>query len=125
MRTRRRAIRGWSHSLRREKAFPRLRFLQARRGTHPHRSLRENRNVSHGAQAMSDFQTHTVENQPPEFAPRDLWADDVALREALAREGGEAHVERGARYGLLAGGELRSAEPTSELPYHRRNSYPV
>src|SRR3546814_6893041 len=103
MRTRRRAIRGWSHSLRREKAFPRLRFLQARRGTHPHRSLRENRNVSHGAQAMSDFQTHTVENQPPEFAPRDLWADDVALREALASEGGEAHVER------------RSEEHTSEL----------
>src|SRR3546814_12006227 len=66
----------------------------------------ENRNVSHGAQAMSDFQTHTVENQPPEFAPRDLWADDVALREALAREGGEAHVERVARYGVLAGGEL-------------------
>src|SRR3546814_12247485 len=55
---------------------------------------------------MSDFQTHTVENQPPEFAPRDLWADDVALREALAREGGEAHVERVARYGVLAGGEL-------------------
>src|SRR3546814_11943202 len=35
-----------------------------------------------------------------------LWADDVALREALAREGGEVHVERVARYGVLAGGEL-------------------
>ncbi|MFC3715202.1 isovaleryl-CoA dehydrogenase [Luteimonas soli] len=55
---------------------------------------------------MPDFQTHTVENQPPEFAPCDLWADDVALREALAREGGEAHGERVARYGALAGGEL-------------------
>ena len=55
---------------------------------------------------MSDFQTHAVENQPPEFGPRDLWADDVALREALAREGGDAHAERVARYGVLAGGEL-------------------
>src|SRR3546814_6123521 len=94
---------------------------------------------------MSDFQTHTVENQPPEFAPRDLWADDVALREALAREGGEAHVERVARYGVLAGGELyalsfdahrdrprlrthdrfRSEEHTSELQSLMRISYAV
>ena len=35
-----------------------------------------------GAQA-----THAVENQPPEFAPRDLWRDDAALSEALVREG--------------------------------------
>src|SRR5690606_28603575 len=55
---------------------------------------------------MTDFQTHAVENQPPEFAPRDLWADDVALREALAREGGGAHADRVAGYGALAGGEL-------------------
>src|SRR3546814_11197622 len=61
------------------------------------RGLGQNRGNASGAQAMSDFQTHTVENQSPEFAPRDLWADDVALREALAREGGEAHVERVAR----------------------------
>ena len=57
---------------------------------------------------MSDFQTHAVENQPPEFAPRDLWADDAALREALVREGGEKHVDRVARYGALAGGELHA-----------------
>ena len=55
---------------------------------------------------MSRFQTHVVDNQPPEFAPRDLWADDVALREALAREGGDAHAGRVAGYGALAGGEL-------------------
>src|SRR5690606_1079981 len=55
---------------------------------------------------MTDFQTHAVENQPPEFAPRDQWADDVALREALAREGGGAHADRVAGYGALAGGEL-------------------
>ena len=55
---------------------------------------------------MQRFQTHAVDNQPPEFAPRDLWQDDIALREALAREGGAAHVDRVARYGALAGGEL-------------------
>ncbi len=50
--------------------------------------------------------THAVDNQPPEFAPRDLWVDDIALREAVAREGGDGHVERLARYGALAGSEL-------------------
>ncbi|MBA2238260.1 MAG: acyl-CoA dehydrogenase family protein, partial [Lysobacter sp.] len=45
-------------------------------------------------------------NQPPEFAPRDLWADDAALREAVAREGGSAFAARIARYGALAGGAL-------------------
>ena len=55
---------------------------------------------------MTRFQTHAVDNQPPEFAPRDLWADDIALREAVAREGGDGHAQRLARYGALAGGEL-------------------
>ncbi|HVI58411.1 MAG TPA: acyl-CoA dehydrogenase family protein [Luteimonas sp.] len=55
---------------------------------------------------MNRFQTHVVDNQPPEFGPRDLWTDDVALREALAREGGEAFAPRVAAYGALAGGEL-------------------
>lgn len=45
-------------------------------------------------------------NQAPEFAPRDLWADDVALREAVAREGGGDFADRLARYGRLAGDEL-------------------
>ncbi|MCC8362019.1 acyl-CoA dehydrogenase family protein [Lysobacter sp. A6] len=45
-------------------------------------------------------------NQPPEFAPRDLWADDAALREALAREGAGAFAERVAVYGALAGDVL-------------------
>lgn len=53
-----------------------------------------------------DGPTHVVENQPPEFAPRDLWRDDVALREALAREGGEAFAPQVAAYGALAGSEL-------------------
>jgi putative acyl-CoA dehydrogenase len=48
------------------------------------------------------------DNQPPEFAPRDLWADDVPLREAVAREGGGAFADRLAAYGRLAGGELHA-----------------
>ena len=50
--------------------------------------------------------THDVDNQPPEFAPRDLWHDDIALREALAREGGTGFEAKVAAYGALAGGEL-------------------
>ncbi|MCI4567423.1 acyl-CoA dehydrogenase family protein [Lysobacter sp. CFH 32150] len=52
------------------------------------------------------FETHLVDNQPPEFAPRDLWADDMALREAVQREGGMEFAERIARYGAVAGDEL-------------------
>ena len=46
------------------------------------------------------------DNQPPEFAPRDLWRDDAALREAVEREGGRAFADRIAAYGALAGSEL-------------------
>jgi putative acyl-CoA dehydrogenase len=52
------------------------------------------------------FQTHHVDNQPPEFAPRDLWATDAALREAIEREGGATFVDPLAAYGALAGSEL-------------------
>ncbi|MGY0612024.1 acyl-CoA dehydrogenase family protein [Luteimonas sp. A501] len=55
---------------------------------------------------MKPFQTHVVDNQPPPFTSRDLWHDDVALREALAREGGQAFANEVATYGALAGGEL-------------------
>jgi putative acyl-CoA dehydrogenase len=55
---------------------------------------------------MPPFQTHVVDNQPPEFAPRDLWATDRALREAVAREGGGAFEGGLATYGALAGDEL-------------------
>ena len=34
---------------------------------------------------LPPFETHAVENQPPEFAPRNLWLDDVVLREAIQR----------------------------------------
>lgn len=55
---------------------------------------------------LPPFATHRVENQPPPFAPRDLWRDDLALREAVGREGGEGFAERLSVYGALAGGEL-------------------
>src|SRR4051812_39116642 len=52
------------------------------------------------------FLTHTVDNQAPPLAPYNLWTADVALREAVAREGGgwaEAELKA---YGAIAGGEL-------------------
>ncbi|GAB1596735.1 acyl-CoA dehydrogenase family protein [Lysobacter claricitrinus] len=52
------------------------------------------------------FETHEVANQPPEFAPRDLWRDDVALRDAMHREGGAAFETNVATYGALAGDAL-------------------
>ncbi|KGM55522.1 acyl-CoA dehydrogenase [Lysobacter daejeonensis GH1-9] len=55
---------------------------------------------------LPPFETHVVDNQPPEFAPRDLWADDIALRDAVGREGGAAFATQLAAYGTLAGGEL-------------------
>jgi len=55
---------------------------------------------------MHGSATHGVDKQPPEFAPRDLWRDDPALREALQREGGGAFADTVAGYGALAGSEL-------------------
>ena len=40
------------------------------------------------------FDTHQVGNQPPVFFPRDLWQDDIALRDAALREGAGALVEQ-------------------------------
>ncbi len=52
------------------------------------------------------FETHRVDNQPPEFGPRDLWRDDVVLRAAIEREGASEHTASIAAYGALAGGVL-------------------
>ncbi|MGY0798106.1 acyl-CoA dehydrogenase family protein [Lysobacter sp. A286] len=54
----------------------------------------------------STYQTHQVQNQPPPFAPRDLWRDDVVLREAAAAEGAGAYLEPLGTYGDLAGSHL-------------------
>ena len=56
--------------------------------------------------ALPPFETHAVDNQPPPFAPRDLWHDDVALREAVDREGASGFAGRVAAYGALAGSTL-------------------
>jgi putative acyl-CoA dehydrogenase len=55
---------------------------------------------------LPPFATHRVENQPPPFAPRDLWNDDAALREAVRREGGDDFAGQFAAYGVLAGGDI-------------------
>ena len=52
------------------------------------------------------FQTHAVDNQPPVRGPRDLYADDRPLREALQREGGDWARDEVQAYARLAGGEL-------------------
>ena len=52
------------------------------------------------------FETHEVLNQVPDFAPRDLWLDDPALREAVQREGAAHFVGRLHDYGMLAGSHL-------------------
>jgi len=45
-------------------------------------------------------------NQPPEFAPRDLWTEDIALREAVLREGAQTFSGQIADYARLAGDTL-------------------
>ena len=75
---------------------------------------------------QSPFDTHEVNNQPPPFAPRDLWTDDIALREAVAREGGDVFATQLATYGVLAGDRvLRLADEAHRdrprLQTHDRN----
>ena len=55
---------------------------------------------------LPPFETHLVVNQPPEFAPQDLWAGDIALRDAVEREGAGAFAAQLAAYGALAGSDL-------------------
>jgi putative acyl-CoA dehydrogenase len=55
------------------------------------------------------FETHTVDNQPPAFAGRNLWQDDQALQEAVAREGAQSYRNALAHYGDIAGGDLYHA----------------
>ncbi len=50
--------------------------------------------------------THEVFNQPPPLAPYNAYTSDVALREAVRREGGARAEDRLEKYGAIAGGEL-------------------
>ncbi len=55
------------------------------------------------------FETHTVDNQVPPFEGRNLWQDDTALREGVARAGGGGFAQPLEHYGELAGGDLYRA----------------
>jgi putative acyl-CoA dehydrogenase len=52
------------------------------------------------------YDTHEVTNQPPDFAPYDPWACDIALREAVAREGADAFAPHLQAYARIAGDVL-------------------
>jgi putative acyl-CoA dehydrogenase len=57
--------------------------------------------------SLSDrFLTHEVSNQTPAIGPYDAWTTDLALREAVAREGGAWAEAALGDYGRIAGGEL-------------------
>jgi putative acyl-CoA dehydrogenase len=51
------------------------------------------------------LETHTVENQPPPFAGRNLYLTDLALCEAVKREAGDWLHERASALGAVAGSE--------------------
>lgn len=54
----------------------------------------------------ASFATHEVENQPLALGHYNAWSTDTALREAVAREGGDWAAGALDDYGALAGGEL-------------------
>ena len=47
--------------------------------------------------------THDVTNVPEPLGEQDLWASDIALREAVTREGGGFAEERLAAFGKISG----------------------
>ncbi len=51
----------------------------------------------------SALETHEVTNQPPPFEDINLYTSDLALTEAVRREGGRPHDERLASFGASAG----------------------
>ena len=55
---------------------------------------------------LPPFETHCVDNQPPDFAPRDLWSTDIALREAIQANGAGGFAGDIAAYARLAGDTL-------------------
>jgi putative acyl-CoA dehydrogenase len=72
------------------------------------------------------LETHEVQNQPPEFAGRNSYASDPALRAATRREGGEwvdaAALALGAQVGsesVLEAGELANRNPPELVTFDR------
>jgi len=60
-------------------------------------------------QSPAPFETHVVDNQPMPFRDHDLWAEDLALQEAVQREGAASFSKPLQHYGKLAGGDLYNA----------------
>ncbi len=56
-------------------------------------------------QPLADLATHEVTNMPPHMGDQDLWSQDLALREGVAREGGDWATGELAALGTLAGSE--------------------
>ena len=52
---------------------------------------------------LADLPTHEVINMPPHLGDQDLWRDDLALQEAVGREGGDWARQKLAAFGKIAG----------------------
>ncbi len=52
---------------------------------------------------LASLPTHDVTNMPPHLGDQDLWHGDVALREGVAREGGDWAADKLAAFGRIAG----------------------
>ena len=52
---------------------------------------------------LANLPTHEVTNMPPYLGGQDLWMDDIALREGVAREGGSSVENRLSAFGKIAG----------------------
>jgi len=75
---------------------------------------------------VATLATHTVTNQPPDFAPHDLWQTDPVLREAVHREGAGWAEDLLAALGAEAGsdhvmelGELANRNPPTLRAFDR------
>ncbi|MCP5083520.1 MAG: DNA alkylation response protein [Alphaproteobacteria bacterium] len=56
-------------------------------------------------QPLANLPTHEVVNMPPHLGDQDLWQQDAALREGVAREGGDWASDKLAKFGALSGSE--------------------
>jgi putative acyl-CoA dehydrogenase len=72
-------------------------------------------------EAHIDPRNRDGDNQPPPRAPVDAYAEDIALRESVAREGGDWAEPQLHAYGALAGGELLAlgAQANANRPVFR------
>ncbi|MBL6599629.1 MAG: acyl-CoA dehydrogenase family protein [Alphaproteobacteria bacterium] len=80
----------------------------------------------HPLKPLASLPTHEVTNMPPYIGDQDLWADDVALREGVAREGAGWAVEHLADFGSSTGttenfdkGEQANRHHPELRPYDR------